>query len=754
MIHLFGIRHHGPGSAKRLRRALKALQPDCILIELPPDAEKALGYVARDTLRPPVALLLFDPKNFDRASYLPFAEFSPEWQALRYGAKYEVPVWPIDLPLSQLFMLRQPPPGSQLELRGDGAEEARRIQYDPLGFIAELAGYRDSERWWEVTFEQEAGEEAVFEAILNMIRTLRAELAREETTETLLREAHMRKMIRKARKEGFQRIAVVCGAWHAPALADVDAFKSTADNKQLRGLKTTKTEVTWIPWSFDRLARASGYGAGVVSPAWYDLLFRSRAEVTIRWMSRAAHLLRRKGLDASSAHVLEAVRLAEALAGLRRRSVPGLDELEEAALTVLCHGRQQLLAPIREQLIVGVQLGKVPPDIPAVPLQKDLEKKIRSARLTRESQTTELIRKSLDLRKPANLRASRLLHRLQILHIPWGRQRKGSQWRTGSFSEEWSLRWKPEFLIRIIERGALGNTVQQAATTALLQAAREGDTLPRLSELVGSALHSDLGEAIDALIIRMRELAALTKDVVHLMEALPPMVHIVVYGDTRQTDTEAVEQLVDEIIPRICIGLPGATLQIEAAVAEALFQHVLNTHHAVNLLDRSEHGDAWLQALEQLLLRPGVHELICGGALRLLFEKSRLPLETTRRQLHFTLSRSTPPQEAARWLEGFLHGSGLLLIHNPELWLLLDEWIGKLTPEEFQETLPVLRRIFSNYLPAERRKMLDMARRDSAALPTQAAEITWNQQRRAAILPTLHSLLGSGSPEEEPPVDI
>lgn len=750
-MHVFGIRHHGPGSAKRLRRALKALQPDCILVELPADAEKTLHHVIAEGMRPPVALLIFDPKDFQRASYLPFAEFSPEWQALRYGARHGIPVRAIDLPLSKLFNRQQPATGRQLLLRRDAAAENDRIQHDPLGFIAELAGYRDSERWWEVTFEQEDGEVAVFQAILEMIRTLRSELAREETTESLLREAYMRKMIRKAQKDGFQRIAVVCGAWHAPVLADVKSIKPAADNKQLRGLKTTKTQATWIPWSFDRLARRSGYGAGVVSPAWYDLLFRRRSEVTIRWMGRAARLLRSEAYEASSAHVLEAVRLAEALAALRRRAIPGLDELEEAALAVLCGGRPERLKHIHDKLTIGNRLGKVPAEIPVVPLQKDLEKAIRSARLTNESRTTELIQKDLDLRKPANRRASLLLHRLHLLGIPWGRRRKGSQWKTGSFTEEWSLRWKPEFAIRLIERSALGSTIHLAATNALLKAADDSDSLPALSELMEAALQSDLREAIDTLVIRMQQLAALTQDVYHLMEALPSMVHIIVYGDTRRTDTEAVVQLVDEIIPRICIGLPGAALQIEAEVAATLFQNILATHHAINLLDSAEHADNWLRTLLQLATRPEVQERVRGGALRLLFDKGRLSLAATRRQLHYALSRQTPTQEAARWLEGFLHGSGLLLVHHPELWQLIDEWVDQLSEDAFRETLPALRRVFSTHSPAERRKLLDLVRRGPQPAPDSSADQPWNERRTATVLPTLQLLLGlePGEPHSE-----
>ena len=85
MIKIFGIRHHGPGSTKRLQKALRQWQPDCLLVEAPADAEKSLLQMNIDGFQPPVALLLYNPKDFAQASYLPFANFSPEWQAFFIG---------------------------------------------------------------------------------------------------------------------------------------------------------------------------------------------------------------------------------------------------------------------------------------------------------------------------------------------------------------------------------------------------------------------------------------------------------------------------------------------------------------------------------------------------------------------------------------------------------------------------------------------------------------------------------------------
>ncbi|PSR14209.1 MAG: hypothetical protein C7N36_04850, partial [Bacteroidetes bacterium] len=77
VCQVFGIRHHGPGSARRLVQALDNWQPDCILIEFPADAQGELQQVARLALEPPVALVIYAPDNIQQAFYYPFARFSP-----------------------------------------------------------------------------------------------------------------------------------------------------------------------------------------------------------------------------------------------------------------------------------------------------------------------------------------------------------------------------------------------------------------------------------------------------------------------------------------------------------------------------------------------------------------------------------------------------------------------------------------------------------------------------------------------------
>lgn len=705
MVKVFGIRHHGPGSAQRLLEALTDFRPDCVLIEAPADADPALEHLRKGGFIPPVALLMYNPKNLQQATYLPFARFSPEWQAIFYAFETAIPVQCIDLPMALTFTLEQDPQYRKTYT----SRPITQLQKDPLGYMAKLAGYEDSERWWEATFEHYETDTAIFDAILELVRPLRKETAETEGKMTLIREAFMRKCIRQRARKGFDRIAVVCGAWHAPALQDVALIKSTADNSILKGIKKTPTKTSWIPWSYDRLAFKSGYGAGVISPAWYDLLFEGRASVTQKWMVQVAQLLREVDFDNSPAHSTEAVRLANALAALRQKPLPGIEELQEAAITIFGNGQREKLSMIAEKLVVGTKIGFVPKNIPRIPLQEDLDLQVKRARLGKAQNTTETIQKKLDLRKPANLLASLLLHRLLILDIPWGRTLEKSEFDTGSFSELWELQWQPDFLIQLIELGMLGNTIEEAAIQKLLQAAEQPMSLLKMTTLVGKALNAQLEAATPPILQKLQQQAAITQDVDHLMDALPELVNIRRYGDTRNTETQAIAGLLDQLIPRICIGLPTAALQLDNSLAEELFEKIIETNKALNLLNQPEHQKSWEQSLSRLAYRPNVPSLLSGGSIRLLFDKKAIDLSTTEKAFRLALSINNPPAEIAYWVEGFLVGSGLLLIHNPSLWFLLDNWLNKLEDDPFNEVLPLLRRTFAKFTSPERKKMLQAA---------------------------------------------
>lgn len=711
-LQVFGIRHHGPGSARRLLQALESWQPDCLLVEFPADAQKELEQMGHLALPPPVALVVYDQKNIQQAYYYPFARFSPEWQALRWAARAGVPSEAIDLPVGTQLALKDQ---KQLEV---GEKVADAWQRDPLGEVARLAGFTDREQWWDLTFEQETDDFALFSAINELIATLRSE-AHQNSRETLLREAFMRKALRKAMRAGYERIAIVCGAWHSPALLDVARYKVAADTQVLRGLPKVKVKAAWIPWSYPRLSRENGYGAGVKSPAWYELLYDYNREATIHWMVKAAQLLRKEGLDTSPAHAQEAVHLAYTLAGMRGQRIPNLSDLHSAALSILCHGSEERLQLIEQVLMLGEKVGQVPENASVVPLQKDLTQRLKTTRLTKYwgitgekwlKGTKANPRGGIDLREDNDLQKSQLLHSLQILDIHWGHQQEVSANDLGAFKELWLLQWQPEFSLSILEAAMWGNSLPEAADNKLRQQDPAANIL-QLSQAILLGLKANLRPAVDVVTQLLRDRSALTKDVQELLAGLPTLIKIIQYGDARKTDVTALAILVEEIAPRLAAALPASAMNIDEEAAQLLLSDFLATHRGLCQLALPLLDDHWWPAVEKLANIPGIAPLLKGLATRLLFDQERLDLEETSQRLDFALSPGNEPLEVTNWLAGFLNGSGLLLLHHPPLWQLVDRWVQALPLDELEPLLPLLRRTFAQFSPGERQRMLGLVQK-------------------------------------------
>ena len=204
-----------------------------------------------------------------------------------------------------------------------------------MAILAEAAGYDDPERWWDDLVESRLDSSSPFPMITDAMAELRMIMAPgSHDHREARREAYMRQKIREALKRGRERVAVVCGAWHAPVLR-WPLPPAAADVRTLRGAPRRKITVTWVPWTHQRLASATGYGAGVASPGWYHHLWVAQDQPIVRWLAKVARALRTRDLPVSSAHVIEAVRLAETLASLRGRPLAGLAEVTEATRAVL-----------------------------------------------------------------------------------------------------------------------------------------------------------------------------------------------------------------------------------------------------------------------------------------------------------------------------------------------------------------------------------------------------------------------------------
>lgn len=722
-VHLFGIRHHGPGSARALATALTELQPDIVLIEGPPEADKVIELAASDEMVPPVALLAYAADDSTRAAFWPFAVFSPEWQAIRHALATGVPVRFCDLPAAYQF-------GSS------DRSDRTAASADPLATLAAAGGYDDPERWWDDVIEHRRDGAEPFTVIAEAM----SELRRDEvaTGREAQREAYMRTTLRKALREGFERIAVVCGAWHVPAL-QAPLPPATHDQRILKGLPKRKVACTWVPWTHGRLATASGYGAGVTSPGWYHHLFTAPNQITARWLTKVAHVLRAEDLPVSSAHVIEAVRLAETLAALRERPLAGLSEVTEATRAVMCGGNDVLLDLVTREAVVGELLGAVPAETPQAPVAADLAAQARRLRLKRDAAERVV---ELDLRKPNDLEKSRLLHRLRILGIDWGVPTADERRNQGTFRETWTLAWDPGLEVELVAAGAHGTTVLGAATTMMLKVADDSSTLAEVTSALERSLLADLTDALPTLLQGVDTRAARDADVGHLMAALPALARSARYGDVRGSSTAGLGLVAGRMVSRVCAGLARTVHGLDPDAAASVLELIDGVQDATSLLDESVRLE-WLTTLEGLSGRPSVPPLIAGRLTRLMLDTSRLETFEVALRLGRALSPGTPTADAAGYVEGFLAGGGLLLVHDERLLALVDSWLAAIPDDAFLEALPLLRRTFGTFASPERRSIGDRARAlggPTAAIVADDDDL--DASLAASVLPVVARLLG------------
>ena len=725
-LHLLGIRHHGPGSARSVLASLDTIRPDVVLVELPADVEPALRWVGEPGLTPPVALLGYVAASPGRAAFAPLASFSPEWQAVAWANDHDVPVRAIDLPLA--VALARSPDGSD-DLVSEGAPP------DPIRDLATAAGDPDPERWWEDVIEHRGDGAPAFDAVADAMVAARRGFV--PSPAEMQREAHMRKAIRAARRAGHDAIVVVCGAWHVPAL-DLDATfgeavpRATADAATLRGLPKQKVAVAWVPWTARRLTTRSGYGAGVDSPGWYRHVFDHPGEDgVVRFFVDAARLVRERGGAASPDELIAGTRLATTLAAMRGRPRPGLAEVLDAADAVTGG-----LDVVRRELVIGGAIGEVPDTAPQVPLARDVAKLQKSARLpvTADARTVEI-----DLRTPIGRRKSHLLHRLVALGIGWGVPVEG-RGSSGTFRETWELRWEPELSVRLVERAGYGTTLETAATARLVERAAAASGIAELVGVVEQALFAELPAAVEPAVARLARVAATDPDVGQLLDAMPALASALRYGDVRGTDAAALRQVVDGIVVRILAGLGAAARSLDDEAAAVMAERLSAFQGALAMLDHPARHRDWPVVLGELTGTAG-HGLACGRATRLLHDSGTWPTGQVQRRLSRALSGGTPPASGAAFVEGFLAGSGSVMVHDADLLAVLDDWVAALSGDAFDAVVVLLRRTFGAFEAAERRQLM-------AVLMGLGVERTGgfgadvDPERASAVLVTVRRMLG------------
>ena len=423
-MNIFGVRHLSPGASYHLIKYLDEKKPACVLIEGPADATDILIQLASGKVKPPVALLGYTTELPIETVLYPFAEYSPEYQAIRWAVRNKKKVSFIDLPTEVTLKLGR----SKKNPDDEKAGKYYRFHNDIYNSLAGNYEEEEYESYWERHFEHNLNPGSYREGLSLQSEEIRNLVIEEEKREipydysyNMVREAHMCTEIQRAIADGFapEDIVVIVGAYHVAGIKDLTNALST---DELKALPRVPTQITLMPYSYHRLSSRTGYGAGNKAPFYFDLMWQhmlqnSMGRLSATYMSAVARELRSKGNHASSASVIEAVRLADALTSFRSGSGPVLKDLHDAVITCFGSGDLALVAGAINQVDIGTAIGHLPEGVSQTPVQEDMKQELKRLKLT-DYKSTVAQELSLDLRENLKVKSLRLMQKSIALKQP------------------------------------------------------------------------------------------------------------------------------------------------------------------------------------------------------------------------------------------------------------------------------------------------------------------------------------------------
>lgn len=736
MGQVFGIRHLSPMGSWHLARLLEQVNPTAVLIEGPSDASNLIEHFLHKKTKPPIAILAFTRKPPIRSILFPLAAYSPEWTAATWAARNKRTVRFMDLPASVFLGLEERAKAAAPPEQPAAPEptDTQRYLNDPWEEIAKLTGDPHYEVWWERHFEQLTAEGAYQEALYEFgigLRSLRDE-NRDERKETLLREAFMRREIRRAVAEGHDpaRIVVVCGAYHSTALRwEIPPL----DDQQLAALSSPETSLALMPYSYRRLSSQSGYGAGNHAPAYYQALWEEAhngtpQRLSTRYLAEVAGKLRTAGMIRSSAEVIEAVRLAETLAAIHQdRVAPTLAELRDAAITLLGQGDRNNVAKHLDAVEIGDAIGALPPGVAQTAIQEDFHRWITDLGLQEYLKDKDQVVKgradkgqALDLREDRfaknkatafrDRRVAIFLRRLAALEIGFANDVTSDEDRSqNTFKERWTARWTPDCEVNLAERSLLGDTIELAATRQLTNQLAEVQDAGEAAQVVNQGRRCSLPAVFDEALRKVQTLAVSDGSFTSVAKAARELAYMSRYREVDDVDSTPARPLVAQLFLRaVLLVTPAARCNDDAA--PAVGRAMADAHQVAHLDDLGEPipTDRWYAALHAVADDELAHPFTAGVACALLLEAGAITDDLLDQRIARRISPGMDPSLCAGFFEGLASRNRMALLSRRRLWLAMSDFMEQLDDLAFLRSLPGLRRAFASFETGEARRIVDI----------------------------------------------
>ncbi len=709
---VFGVRHLSPAASYHLLSYLDERKPKCVLIEGPSDAGEILENLADNRIKPPVALLAYTNELPIETILYPFAEYSPELQAIRWAVRNKAEVRFIDLPSDIILKLKQERNAE------DSTQEKQAYYHFHNGIYDKLAGYTgesDYESYWERNFEHNLQEGSFREGLSLQSQQIRSMVVDEEYQAApsdfaynLIREAHMRREIQRTISEGKkpEDIVVVVGAYH---VSGIQADLPPMSDKELKSIPRMDTMMTLMPYSYLRLSSRTGYGAGNLAPFYFERMWQCMKEnnpeqLPAIYLSSVADALRQAGNNASSASVIEAVRLANSLTAMHDGCFPVLKDLHDAAVTCLGHGELSQVAEALNRVDIGAAIGSLPEGVSQTPVQEDMARELKRLKLTNyKSVVSQEI--TLDLRENRavksqeaaymDLNRSTFFHRIQLLNIQFAKPLPVNQ-SSATWAEKWILQWTPEVEIEVVESNLKGETVEVAAAFALKEALDDCKDIWSAAKLIKAACECNLTESFANALSVLQKLAVDSGSFREAAGAARELSVLIQYGDIRRFDLQPLVPLLQQLFLRASLLLVDAASCDDKAATE-----LISAVNAMDLISQEQYetvdNSLWITELKRLAWCDDRNAKLSGLAFSILLEHNLVEEEDCSKEVSRRLSPGIPADIGAGWFEGLSSRNRYALLSRISLWRELDNYIRSLDEEDFFRSVVFLRRAFGSF---------------------------------------------------------
>jgi hypothetical protein len=710
---------------------------------------------------------LFYQEGSEKSVLYPFAEYSPEWQAMLWASQKGKKIHCMDMSVALQWHYEEIQEQKHqekyeqiqklvetLQLQGKSPEEIE-------AHIAQVYKHETEEddlsAWLHYANADSFDEfldhhsESHFEDVTALFEEAVTHMRSETNDFDAYREAIMRTHIRNVQKQNPKaKIVVVCGAWHVPALRRIEDEKQEKtlkkeDEERIKSLGKAKFEPKgqWIPWNNERLTMFSGYGAGIQSPVLYEKIWQAIQkkqieQVATDFLAHASQVLRKKDIDIPPASVIEGTYLANHLCKFRNRATPSIQDIEDAIETIWLMGDNTLLTQYGKEIFIGENTGKVPEEYPVSALEQDFKAHFqkhfgKTKHKTLESLHENPAKLTLDLREENDCQKHIFLSQVEFLGIPFAQ----ATYEQGNTIHKriWRLEWSIECEIAVKQKAYLGSTVLQACIHTLYQKIKMASTVSELAQLLNQAIEMNITKILSQLILQIDTVCTQPVDIQDLLALLSDDDIILKYTNadtfTAYQPIKNLEKTLKITLERGLVRLPLQCINLSPDAAEAIHKLIQKVTNNLSLLqeklpDWQPYFEKWKQTLWYILHQDNTSAVIQGSLLRQFIDwgsfnefNSNIP-DKYIDEVQKSLSQANDIPFMVQWLQGLLQGTPGRLLYIPELWKTLSDWIDTLSEEHFKTLLPLFRKAIQQYSTMERREIKSMGLKTSVTQTPQA----------------------------------